>query len=197
MNLTEILTEVYALTKRPDLVTQSTAAVRAVTLRAHHLDFWARDLREEIVDFSTAAFTRTWAYKVAYPRFRAVNYIIKCQHPSNEPYGKPLVNRPPLASFDDYGIAMRDVWYMAGTNIQISFTEEVRKIAIGFYQHPNIDAPNYESWIADDFPWLIINRAAARILSSIGHDDLAAAAKSDAMEQEALLRLSNTQDEGY
>lgn len=197
MNLTEITTEVYALTKRPDLVAQTEAAIRMATLRAHHLDFWQRDLREEIVDFTTPAFTVSWAYKTAYPRFRSVNYIVKAEHPSNEPYGAPLKNVTPLGVYDEYDAQKQNVWYMAGTVINLRFSEQVRKIAIGFYQHPNIVAPDYESWIADDYPWVIIQRAAERVLSGIGFEDLARYAAVEAAAQEALLKISNVQDEGY
>lgn len=86
---------------------------------------------------------------------------------------------------------------MAGTTLKLNFSEQVRKIAIGFYEHPNIVSPNYVSWIADDYPWAIIQRAAERVLSSIGFDDLARYAAGEAAAQEALLKISNVQDVGY
>lgn len=196
-SFTEIRDEVYALTKRSDLVAQTESAIRMATLRAHHLDFWSRDLREEVVDFTTPAFTVTWSYKVAYPRFRSVNYIVKAQHPSNEPYGSPLENITPLSGYDDYQLQKQNVWYIAGTSMRLSFSEQVRKILIGFYQHPDIVAPAYVSWIADDYPWVIIQRAAERVLSSIGFEDLARYAAAEAAAQEALLKIGNVQDVGY
>jgi hypothetical protein len=197
MTLAEMVQEVYAITKRSDMVTQTDSAIRMATLRAHQLDFWQRDLREEIVDFLTPAYAITWNPKTAYPRFRAVNYIVKVQHPSDEIYGKPLENHSPIGSYDSYGIQKQNVWYMAGAAIRLNFSEQVRKVAAGFYQHPDIAAPAYSSWIADDYPWAIIERAAAKILTQTGNTDLAVSATQRANEQDALLKISNVQDIGY
>jgi hypothetical protein len=40
MSLATILTDVYELTGRPDLVAETTLAVKNATLKAHHLDFF-------------------------------------------------------------------------------------------------------------------------------------------------------------
>jgi len=45
MSLAQLSTDVIALTKRPDLVAETTLAVKMATLKAHNSDYYPRDLR--------------------------------------------------------------------------------------------------------------------------------------------------------
>ena len=46
--LAALLADVYSLTTRPDLVAESTVAVRKATLKAHLSDYFFRDLTTQI-----------------------------------------------------------------------------------------------------------------------------------------------------
>jgi hypothetical protein len=56
MTLAELIAEVYTLTGRPDLVAETSAAVRKATLKMHSVDFFYRDLQEKIITFTTPAY---------------------------------------------------------------------------------------------------------------------------------------------
>ena len=51
----DLLSDVYAVTNRPDLVADTKLAVRTATLKAHRSDFYPKDLFETGLTFSTPA----------------------------------------------------------------------------------------------------------------------------------------------
>lgn len=45
-SLNSLVSDVYTLTNRPDLVAETALAVKKATLKMHHVDFFARDIWE-------------------------------------------------------------------------------------------------------------------------------------------------------
>jgi hypothetical protein len=67
---TALLADVYDITKRSDLVAETTLAVRAATLKLHQSDFYPKDLSEAKVQFASSAYFQSLAYSSLFPRFR-------------------------------------------------------------------------------------------------------------------------------
>ena len=72
MNFTELMTEVYAVTKRPDLSAETALAVKSATLKLHQSDFYFKDLFETGISFTESSFIQTLDIKTVIPRFRAL-----------------------------------------------------------------------------------------------------------------------------
>ena len=61
---------------------------------------------------------------------------------------------------------------------------------MGVYVSPDVTSLNYNSWVADNFPYLIIHDAAAKVFQSIGNLEQAKAQKVDRNEQFQLFTSS-------
>lgn len=227
MTFDELVAEVYLKTNRPDLVDQTKSAVKAATLAAHNLDFFYKDIVAVQYVFNQLSYLpQIDTQQEPIRRWRALAYCRK-NDPSLYPYQVNPLLAPPYVTqngaqvwnqamaeltiitpdwiLDDWGYVKSDVCYQAGDTINIRSSSPVRMVLLGFYQFPNIDPDDYTSWIARDFPFVIIYEAASNILQTIGMTD--AARKFDtpsdnrgpglASAEKARLLLSNVTMKGY
>lgn len=191
---TELLSDVYTLTNRPDLVNETKLAVKAATLKAHQSDFYYKDLHETGVSFSSSSYVQGLEYRTILPRFRSLKYIRKTD--VNGTPGKFLDPIAPALALDVYGIAREDVYYAAGELIQIKSSTELQYILLGCYLNPDVAESTYSSWVAIDHPYYIVYEAAITIFKTIGQDEQAAVYKKLCDEQLSMLKSSNIEIEG-
>lgn len=192
---TELCDDVHILTKRPDLVADTKMAVKAATLKAHQLDFFYKDIREEGVQFQLADYIQSLEYRTLFPRFRAVKYIRKSDESGAV---GPFINLiTPGQALDGYGCQKSDIFYAAGELLQIKSSTELQYVFFGFYENPDIVEASYSSWIALDHPYAIVYEAAATIYKMIGQDEQATLYKRFCDEQFQFLKQSNIQAEGF
>lgn len=193
-----LVTDVYTLTNRPDLVNETALAVRAATLKMHHTDFYYKDVQESGVLFPTAEYQQSLPYKTLFPLWRSIKYIRKCDPSTTPPTpGDFLDLIVPETALDSYRISKENVYYIAGLEIQIrSLTLESNYI-IAYYAHPNVVASTYSSWIADENPFAIIYEAAAIVYKGIGFDEQATAFRNTVTEEVALLKGGNLTAEEF
>jgi hypothetical protein len=185
---TALLADIYTITDRADLVSETTLAVRTATLKLHQSDFYPRDLVESKVQFNTADYFQALAYKALFPQMRKLEYMRKYE--SGAPTGFLDVVTPTNV-LDSYGIAKEDICYLAGEVIQIRSSTAFTDVLIGFYQNPTTAPDTYASWIDDLYHFAIVTEAAASVFKMIGKDEEAAAYKTLAGEQFMLVRNSN------
>jgi len=193
-SFTDLLSDVYTLTNRPDLVNETKLAVKAATLKAHQSDFYYKDLYETGVSFSSAAYVQGLEYRTILPRFRSLKYIRKTDVTGTP--GKFLSVVTPAMVLDVYGSQREDICYAAGELIQIKSSTELQYILFGCYLNPDVAESTYSSWVAIDHPYYIVYEAAITIYKAIGQDEQAAVYKKLADEQLAMLKASNIEIEG-
>jgi len=197
MNLAQLQSSVIELTKRPDLAALTFSAIQAATLKMHHSDYYAKDLTESGVEFSTATYLQTLEYRSVFPRWRALKYIRCIDSTSLEPYGPSLTVISPDSFMDSYSIEKENVVYEAGQTLEIRVRNATKYFLVGCYLHPDITAEGYSSWIADNFPFSIIYDATATVFKTIGYAEQEASMRNLVGEQIALLKISNIQAVGY
>jgi hypothetical protein len=197
MTLSELQSEVYLLTNRPDRVDATLSAIRAATLKIHQKDFFHKDIWESGIGFDSAAYLQQLAFKDLIPRWRALKYVRKTDSTGTE-LGKifDIITAPDLIQ-DDYAIDRTDVCYSAGFAVQFKSSTQFQYILLGCYLHPDITATGYSSWIADEFPYAIVYTAAATIFKQTGDTEQFAAFTALSQEQINLVVLSNIQAQGY
>lgn len=192
MTLSELITAVYTETNRPDLVPETLQSVLEATITCHAFDDWYKDIQEAFVTFDNplsyiqALETRSLPYlrKFAYirktnPNINPVeNYGQLLPNLSNwPPHQYDFVERVDIGDIlDTYGYEKNDIWYQAGSQINIKSSTPLQYATIGWYKFPNVDATgvNFSSWIAIEYPYAIIYRAAGTVFSKIGQDVAAA-----------------------
>ena len=180
-----IVSDVYALTNRPDLVNETALAVKAATLKAHQFDDWIKDFTESSIQFSSADYYQTLDYKSVFPLWRKPKYIRKVDSSGNP--GNFLTYIPPEKVLDAYGANRTDVYYVAGANVQMRTLDQSQYFLVGFYSNPDVTSTGFKSWIADDHPFAITYEAAAIVFKTIGFDEQVATYRGMVQEQMALL----------
>jgi hypothetical protein len=196
MTLTELRQEVYNLTNRPSLVAETLTAIRSATLKLHQLDYFYKDIVEQGVSFSPAAFVQQIEYRTLFPRWRALKYIRKTDFTGTE-QGQIFTIITPEAVLDQFGRNQDNVCYVAGAAIQIRCSDAFQYCIVGRYDNPDITETGYNSWIALDHPYAIVFEAAATVFKAIGDTEKFAAYTSLAAVQAAEVRMSNIQSYGY
>ena len=196
--LTALCSDVYELTKRPDLVGETELAVRAATLKAHQSDYYPKDLYETAIRFESESYLQSLDYKQIVPQFRALKYLRKYD-PSqgNNATGAFLTILSPAELLDSYGINREDVAYLAGSSLEIRSKDLLQYILLGCYVHPVVTSSGYSSWIAEEHPFFIVFEAARTLFKTIGFDEQAAMYDKLVQEQLILLRMSQITAEGY
>ena len=184
--LLDLASEVYTITGRPDLVAETSLAIRQSTLRAHHSDYYYRDLVESAIQFSTTDFTQAFEYKTTFPNWRALKYF-RHYDPVTLTAGKFIELMDPADAVNQYGTTRAEVCYPAGVIFNIRSLYQFNTLLVGYYKNPDVTALGYSSWIADEFPFLIANMAAAQVFKSVGKDE--ETARMDAMAKELIQDL--------
>lgn len=186
-SLTSIISDVYTLTNRPDLVGETALAVRAATLKAHQSDDYIRDFKEQSIQFSSPDYFQSLDYKSVFPLWRKARYIRTSDFTGNP--GAILTYIEPDKVVDNYGASRTDVFYQAGSNIQIRTTAQSQYFFVGYYENPDITPLGYNSWVADDFPFAIVYEAAATVFKAIGNDQETTVFRQLVAEQLQILKM--------
>lgn len=191
MNFTEIYNEVILITKRPDLVDRTKQAIRSATIKAHHSDFYFKDLVEVPVQFTTLFFLQSFIPTEVVPTFRMAKYIRLWNGGMDGDVGTFLTPIQIENSLDQYKNIKTNVFYMAGQLLQIRGATTLDKVLFGCYVNPVITPEtSYSSWVANEQPYAIIYEAARQIFKSISFTEQANEYSNLVQEEYAELKLS-------
>ena len=196
MNLDELKTEVYQLTGRPDMEDITDSMIRAATLKAHHTDYYSKDLWEESVKFPALSYRQQMDYISIVSNFRAFKYFRKAEDACDDA-GEFIQIITPDELLDAYGCNRNNVGYVAGRVLEIRSSTKFDRGYLGCYLHPIVKKGEYCSWVAEQYPYAIIYEACRVIFKTIGFDEQASVYQQLVIDEYALLRLSNVQDVGY
>ena len=192
----ELVADVKIMTNRPDLDAEIKLAVKAATLKAHHTDYYPKDLYETGIQWSPVAFTQSLTYRGLIPRYRAFKYLRKLDS-TGLIGGAFFTMITPEQSLDEYYIDRENVCYLAGEDLEIKSSTEDTYMILGCYIHPDITEATYNSWIAVDHPFCIEYEATSKIFKTIGFDEQAAMMNKEVTEQYMLLRNAEVLGQGY
>lgn len=189
---TDTIANVYTLTNRADLVNETALAVKSATLKSHRMDYFAKDLYETGISFTTSEYIQTLAFSAIIPLFRTMKYLRKYDAVELAA-GAFLKGITPEQVVDGYGIERTDVFYQAGAAIQIKSSTQEQYFLLGVYLNANVDPSAYDSWIATEYPYLIAFEAANIVLKGIGQAELGNAQSQLAAEDRDQLIRNNTE----
>lgn len=191
----QLKADVMTLTNRPDLSAETELAIRQATLKAHHSDYYPKDLYETGIRFSEPALLQDLEYKQLIPRFRALRYIRKTDVSNADLEFIEILDAGTL--LDSYKRDKDNVCYLAGEVLHIRSSTPLEYVFFGCYIHPLTSPDSYKSWIADEFPFAIVYEAAATVFKTIGFDEQAAAFKQLSSEHLMEMRNSSILAQGY
>lgn len=196
MTFDELVQEVYNITNRSDLVTETESAVRAATLKAHQSDFYSKDIYETGVEFPTADYKQSLDYISLVSNYRALKYLRRVENETDD-VGKFIQIITPEESLDAYGHNRNDIAYIAGRVLEIRSSVTFSKCLFACYVNPIVRLNAYSSWVADQFPYAIIHEAARRVFSAVGQMEESNGQLRLVAEEFNLLRQQSLSDVGY
>jgi len=196
MTFAELLTEVYNITARPDLVDLTKSAVKAATLKAHQTDFYSKDIYETQFTFVTPGYTHSLDYISIIPNYRALKYARKYDL-STLNTGDFFTVITPEEVLDKWNRELTDIVYVAGRVMEIKSSTDFDTMLLGCYVLPVVTEVGYSSWIADLYPYAIVHEAARFVFGAIAQREEAASQKEFVSEQYAELKINALTDVGY
>jgi len=179
MSYATLISSVYDLTKRPDLVAETALGVKSAVLQLHSMDYFSKDLYETGISFTTSDYIQSLDYKTLLPRWRAIKYIRK-YNAVGLAAGRELKAISIEKVLDSYNIERTDIFYLAGSVYQIKSSTQEQYFLLGAYLFPNTDPVNWSSWIADEYPTAVVFKAASIVHRAVGQEELA-----NSMEKQA------------
>lgn len=175
----DLQTLVYDETRRPDLVNETINAIKKATLKYHLADKWLLDMVQVVVPL-TPLYTGDARYQVPtnaspFVRFRDIGAIREYQNPPT-PYFLTLE----ATAFNDilehgYAIEKNNYYYRAGQVINMRMERQLSNVLVSYYQLPDVTQATYSSWIADNFPHMIVEEVCTKEFKMTGKDSTAKA----------------------
>lgn len=168
-----LLTDIYALTARPDLEAETELALRTATVNAHLSDAYPRDMFTSQVQLPNASYLSSLDVPSLFPGLRGINKITPLD--SNL---QPVILSPEdeikiieLGDiYDDYGQLRNNVVYLAGDSINIRSLLNSYGYIVSWFRSPNLRRSTYNSWIAQVYPTIIVYWAASIVLDTNGNE---------------------------
>ena len=192
VSLSSLISDVYLLTNRPSLEGETALAVKAATLKAHTSDDYIYDFQENSIQFDAAGYFQSLDVKTVFPFWRKARYL---RIYDNTQYGggpgRILTYIEPEKVVDEFSANRTDIWYQAGSNLQIRTSTQAQYFLVGYYKNPDVTNNGYSSWIADNYPMAIVYEAAAIIFKTIGYDEQVVTYRGMVAEQMQLLKQTS------
>lgn len=191
--LQELADDVYTLTNRPDLVSETRVALRKAIMKFHSADTFKRDLHTHRLQMSLyspiAADQFRWVIPLSdFTRFRRpkfLRYPMELAQPSH--HAAPLFDTAAVSVwqrdfaevtsddlFNSYHSERLNYFFIAGSTLTIRAASQVDYLDFSYYQYPQIPTSptvTINSWICDQYPDAVIEEAAGTVFKMIGKDD--------------------------
>jgi len=166
MNFTDVVTEVLGITKRPDKLQD----IRREVNSAVNQFCMDTEFDRDIVELNTAIVPTEYTQALpltTFTRFRKFSYI---KRGGTRAFLNRLTRADLLLTNCDY----RDKYYIAGANLNVSLASLAATLDIAYFQAPPLltDASG-DFWLLELSPFMVIDRVAAKIFTSIGDGDSA------------------------
>jgi hypothetical protein len=172
----ELETLVVAQTRRPEIPAITKAAIKSATLRAHHADFFPRDLsitRLNYTPLSTAVLYDFPNIHASLTRLRTIQHIEGIDAVTSTPV-ENLEYRTADDLYDADGNRRPSVYTLLGATLRLYPLQATGAVNVFFFQNPNVAEADYASWIADTYEEELAMWAAAIVFSRTGFVEMAA-----------------------
>jgi hypothetical protein len=166
---------VVGQTRRPEVTAVTQAAIRTATLRAHHTDFFPRDLAPGTLSYtplSSAQYYDLPDLTTLLPKLRSLQSL-----KSVDSTGKPIENfeyRELQDLYDSDNVLRTSMYTMIGDTLRLFPAAATGQFAIYFYKNPVTTEVGFSSWIADNYPDELAMWAAAIVFARTGFAEMAA-----------------------
>lgn len=166
---------VVGQTRRPEVTAITQAAIRTATLRAHHTDFFNRDLATGTLLYtpsSAASFYDFADVSSTLARMRAFQLLQSVDTITSVP-SENLGYRELEDLYDSDNVLRTSTYTMIGDTLRVYPVSATGKLNVYFYKNPVTTELNFSSWIANEYPDELAMWAAAIVFARTGFAEMA------------------------
>jgi hypothetical protein len=172
----ELKALVVEQTKRPEVNSITEAAIRSATLRAHHVDFFPRDLVQASLPYTpsnNAVFYDFTGLSSTLLRLRSIQLLQSVDSVVYTPV-EELEYRNLDDLYDSDGTLRAHAYTFIGDTMRAYPKAATGLFTCYYYQNPSVASTAYSSWIADTYPDELAMWAAAIVFARTGFAEMAA-----------------------
>ena len=172
---TEMEALVVGQTRRPEVSAVTQAAIRTATLRAHHIDFFARDLATGSLTYTPSSSARFYDFtdvSTTLARLRAFQ-LMQCIDTTTLVPTENLEYRELDDLYDSDNTLRTSMYTMIGDTLRVYPVSATGRLATYYYRNPVTSESGYSSWIADLYPDELAMWAAAIVFARTGFAEMA------------------------
>lgn len=189
----DIIADVLATTKRPDLQLAAAIAVRKATIKFHSSANFKKDLVVNTVT-PTKISSADGRYLIdlnapSFARIRKIDFLMNTLNSNNifTVYTEVEV----FDVFDMYKNHRVNYYHLAGNNLVFHAEVATTSVDVGYYQLPDVTDLGYNSWIATNYKDYIITEAVGHVFKQIGKDSEAQLHKAEFLDNLSMLEQTN------
>lgn len=171
----ELETLVVGQTRRPEIPAVTKAAIKSATLRAHHADFFPRDLNTTLLTYTPSSTAILYDFPNIHntlSRLRSLQFLQGIDAATSAPV-ENLEYRTADDLFDSDNNRRPHVYTLIGATLRIYPTQATGATNAIFFQNPDVTEAGYSSWIADTYEDELAMWAAAIVFARTGFLDMA------------------------
>jgi hypothetical protein len=161
-------------TRRPEIPAVTKAAIRTATLRAHHTDFFPKDVAVGTLTYTPdiATFRDFTNISSSFSRLRTLKTVEGLDSVTMAP-AEAFEYRELDDVYDADGTRRPSIYNVIGDTLRIYPQLQTGMLQIFYYQNPNTVDANYSSWIANTYPDELAAWAAAIVFARTGFAEMA------------------------
>ena len=166
---------VIAQTRRPEITDVTDAAIRSATLRAHHIDFFPRDLSSGVLTYTPSSSSLFYDFSnvtSSLPRLRSVKAAQSVDSITFTPT-EVLEYRDSSDLYDADRNRRLHTYTLIGDTLRIYPVSATGAVELYYYRNPDISSALYSSWIADAYSDELAMWAAAIVFARTGFAEMA------------------------
>jgi hypothetical protein len=166
---------VVGQTRRPEVSAITQAAIKSATLRAHHIDFFSRDLKQGSLSYTPLSTSVLYNFADVYnllPRLRSMKFVQSLDANTSVPV-ESMEFREIDDLYDSDGNMRQSVYTFIGATLRIYPQVATGLAAAFYYENPNVSSASYSSWIADTYPDELAMWASAIVFARTGFVEMA------------------------
>jgi len=166
---------VIGQTARPEIPAITQAAIRTATLRAHHVDFFPRDLATSTLSYTPSTSAQFYDFaniSTTLVRLRALQ-LLQSTDAVTTATTEELEYRELQDLYDSDNVRRTSMFTRIGDTLRVYPVSATGLLTIYYYQNPVTADIGYSSWIADDYPDELAVWAAAIVFARTGFAEMA------------------------
>jgi hypothetical protein len=172
----EMETLVVGQTRRPEVTAVTQAAIRTATLRAHHTDFFTRDLATGTLTYTPSSSARFYDFtdiSTTLVRMRAFQLMQSVDAATLIP-SENFEYRELQDLYDSDNVLRTSMYTMIGDTLRVYPASATGRLDAYYYRNPVTTEVGYSSWIANEYPDELAMWAAAIVFARTGFAEMAA-----------------------